>query len=91
MDFDLTDIIKGTVKGTAGWWYVVDGKVTFTTTVAKNKNGWWYVKNGMVDFDYDGIAENKNGVWYIDNGKVDFDYTGEMNVTVSVKDGKVNL
>ena len=91
VDFDLTDIIKGTVKGTTGWWLVEGGKVTFRTTVEKNKNGWWYVKNGMVDFDYDGIAENKNGVWYIDNGKVDFDYTGEMNVTVSVKDGKVNL
>lgn len=91
VDFDLTDIIKGTVKGTTGWWLVEGGKVTFRTTVEKNKNGWWYVKNGKVDFDYDGIAENKNGVWYIDNGKVDFDYTGEMNVTVSVKDGKVNL
>ena len=87
----MTDIIKGTVKGTAGWWYVVGGKVTFTTTVAKNKNGWWYVKNGKVDFDYDGIAENKNGVWYIDDGKVDFDYTGEMDATLTVKDGKVIL
>lgn len=91
VDFDLTDIIKGAVKGTTGWWLVEGGKVTFKTTVAKNKNGWWYVKNGMVDFDYDGIAENKNGVWYIDNGKVDFDYTGEANVTLTVKDGKVNL
>lgn len=91
VDFDLTDIIKGTVKGTTGWWLVEGGKVNFRTTVEKNKNGWWYVKDGMVDFDYDGIAENKNGVWYIDNGKVDFDYSGEKDITVTVKDGKVNL
>lgn len=91
VDFGVSDIVEGTVKGVKAWWHVVKGQVTFDTTVAKNKNGWWYVKDGKVDFDYDGVAENKNGVWYIDNGKVDFDYTGKMNVTVTVKNGKVDL
>ncbi|MCC8151265.1 MAG: Ig-like domain-containing protein, partial [Lachnospiraceae bacterium] len=34
-----------------GWWYIENGKVTFTkNTVAKNKNGWWYVTGGKVQF-----------------------------------------
>ncbi len=66
------DIVQGTVNGIDGWWYIVDGKVTYTTTVAQNKYGWWYVDNGKVNFGYTGFAKNSNGWWYIKDGKVIF-------------------
>ena len=66
------DIIKTTIDGVNGWWHIVDSKVTYDTTVAKNGNGWWYVKDGKVDFNYTGFAKNSNGWWYIENGKVTF-------------------
>ncbi len=60
-------------KNANGWWYIENGKVTFTqNTVAKNKNGWYYVKNGKVDFSYSGFASNSNGKWYVEKGKVRF-------------------
>lgn len=66
------DIIKTIIDGVNGWWHIVDSKVTYDTTVAKNGNGWWYVKDGKVDFNYTGFAKNSNGWWYIENGKVTF-------------------
>ncbi len=72
-DTGLTDVVKGTVDGTSGWWNVINGKVTRAETVAKNSNGWWYIDaNGMVDFSYNGFASNSNGNWYCENGKVTF-------------------
>lgn len=66
------DIIKTTIDGVSGWWHIVDSKVTYDTTVAKNSNGWWYVKDGKVDFNYTGFAQNSNGWWYLEDGKVTF-------------------
>ncbi len=60
-------------RNSSGWWYIEDGKVTFTAnTLAKNKNGWYYVKDSKVDFDYTGFAENDNGKWYVQKGTVTF-------------------
>ncbi len=73
VDTGLTDVVKGTVDGTSGWWNVINGKVTRAETVAKNSSGWWYIDaNGMVDFDYTGFAKNNNGSWYCEKGKVTF-------------------
>ena len=67
-----TDIVKGVVNGENTWWYIKNGTVSFTDTVAKNSLGWWAVKDGKVDFAYTGIASNENGWWRIVNGQVDF-------------------
>ncbi len=77
-----TDVIRGTVNGTTGWWNVVRGKVTPGITVAKNSNGWWYInENGMVDFNYTGFAKNGNGSWYCEDGKVTFKKQGILKDT----------
>ena len=68
----LNDIIYGEADGEYAWWYIEDSEVTYTDTVAMNKNGWWKITDGRVDFDYTGIAMNKNGWWRITDGKVDF-------------------
>ena len=73
---DTTDVIKGTVNGVEAWWYVKNGEVVFTDTVAKNSNGWWRIVNGRVDFDCNSVEKNETGWWYIRGGKVDFTYTG---------------
>ena len=72
--FNVNDVIKDTTGalGKGNWYYVVDSKVTYTNTVAKNANGWWKITNGKVDFNYTGIAKNQNGWWRIVDGKVDF-------------------
>ena len=97
-DDTLTDVIKGTVNGTTGWWYVKNGVVSFTDTVAKNSNGWWRIENGMVNFNFTGYAENSNGWWYIEDGKVQFGVTSIIRGTVDdttgwwyVVDGKVTF
>ena len=69
---NLNDVIKGTVDGKNAWWHVVNGKVTYDDTVAKNSKGWWVIRDGKVDFTYNGFAENKNGWWYCKEGKVQF-------------------
>ena len=92
--YTKNDVIKGTVKGTYGWWHVVGSKVTFDTTVAKNQNGWWYVKNGMVDFSHTGVEKNSNGWWRIEDGKVNFNFTGiasNKNGTWYLDGGKVDF
>ncbi len=92
-----TDVLKGTVNGTSGWWNVVKGKVKPGVTVAKNSNGWWYIdKNGKVDFNANTVAKNENGWWYILGGKVQFGFTGLANYKNSngwwyIKDGKVDF
>ena len=72
VNFDKTDVMKGTVKGENSWWFVKGGKVQFVNSVEKNSNGWWKITNGKVDFNYTGIAKNAYGWWRIVNGKVDF-------------------
>ena len=90
----LTDIIKGTVNGEYAWWYIKNGKVTFTETVAKNKNGWWHVVDGKVDFNSNTVAKNSKGWWVIRDGEVDFDYNGfaqNENGWWYCEDGKVQF
>ncbi len=70
-----TDLIKGTVNGTSGYWNVVKGRVVASATVAKGTvdgtTAWWYVnKKGMVDKSYTGFAMNSSGSWYAESGKV---------------------
>ncbi len=70
-----TDLIKGTVNGTSGYWNVVKGRVVTSATVAKGTvsgtEAWWYVnKKGMVDTTYTGFATNSSGSWYAEDGKV---------------------
>ena len=82
-DITCTDVMKGTVNGEYAWWNVVDGKVTFDDTVAKNSKGWWVIRNGKVDFSYTGFAENKNGWWYCEGGKVQFGVNDIIKGTVN--------
>ncbi len=72
----ITYVIKGTVNGQSGWWNVVNGKVLFKDTVAKNQYGWWRIKNGKVDFNCNSVEKNEYGWWYLKGGKVDFNYRG---------------
>ena len=94
IDTSCTDVMKGTVNGEYAWWYVVNGKVNFVETVAKNHNGWWHIQNGKVNFDSNTIAKNEKGWWVIRNGKVDFGYTGfaeNHNGWWYCKEGKVQF
>ncbi len=76
VDFEMSKVIKGTVKGKTGWWNVKGGKVQFTDSFAENENGWWYCKNGMVDFDKTGVikgtVKDETGWWNVKGGKVQF-------------------
>lgn len=76
VQYGRDDVIKGTVNGVNAWWHVVNGKVLYDTTVAKNSNGWWYIENGKVNFDANTAAQNSNGWWVIQNGKVNFNFQG---------------
>ncbi len=97
VDTSITDVMKGTVNDTSGWWNVIDGKVTPGVTVAKNSNGWWYIdETGMVDFNANTVAKNVNGWWYILGGKVQFGFTGladysNQNGWWYIVDGKVDF
>lgn len=72
----LNSVIKGTVNGTNAWWHVVDGEVTYDTTIAKNSRGWWCIKDGKVDFTDNGFATNSNGTYKLTRGKVTFKENG---------------
>ncbi len=80
-----------------GWWYIENGKVTFTKdTIAKNKNGWYYVKDSKVDFSFTGLADfsNEYGWWYCENGKVTFKkdtIAKNKNGWYYIKDSKVDF
>ena len=98
VQYSTSSVISGTVNGTYGWWHVVEGKVVFDNTVARNSNGWWVIQNGKVNFEYTGYAENSNGWWYCKGGKVQFDTDDVINGTLDgtygwwvVRGGKVNL
>ncbi|MBR1674142.1 MAG: hypothetical protein IJ703_04185 [Eubacterium sp.] len=94
VDFNVNDVIKGSLGSESGWWYVKGGKVSFTDTVAKNSNGWWRIKDGKVDFNFTGLAKNENGWWYCRGGKVDFTATSVVkneNGWWYVKGGKVQF
>ncbi len=97
VDTSITDVMKGIVNDTSGWWNVIDGKVTPGVTVAKNGNGWWYIdETGMVDFNANTVAKNANGWWYILDGKVQFGFTGLANYKNAngwwyIVDGKVDF
>jgi hypothetical protein len=88
-----TDILKGSVNGTSGYWYVKDSRVKFINSVEKNDNGWWVIQNGKVNFDFNGIAKNANGYWYCEAGKVQFIDTVAKNDNGwwAIKNGKVDF
>ena len=88
------DVIKGEVNGVNAWWHVVNSKVTYDNTVAKNNNGWWYIKDGKVDFSHTGVEKNQNGWWSIENGQVNFGFNGiadNQNGTWYLTGGKVDF
>ncbi len=102
IDADRNDVIKDSEKqidDTAGWWYVVGGKVQMDFTGLadyKNSNGWWYIRDGKVDFTVNTVAKNKNGWYYVVDGKVQFGFTGLANYKNEngwwyIKDGKVDF
>ena len=98
VQYSTSSVISGTVNGTYGWWHVVEGKVVFDNTVARNSNGWWVIQNGKVNLTYTGYAENSNGWWYCKGGKVQFDTDDVVNGTVDgtygwwvIQNGKVNF
>ncbi len=87
-------VFKGTVNGESNWWNVVNGKVFFKDTIAKNQYGWWRIKNGRVDFTCNSVEKNENGWFYIKDGKVDFSYTGLAKNSMGwwyCVNGKVNF
>ena len=92
VDKTVTDVIEGEgIKGEKAWWYVKDGKITVTDTVAQNDKGWWYIKGGKVEF-VDAIGQNEHGKWYCKGGKVEFGFDGDITidgVTYTIKGGKV--
>ena len=87
VDTSKKDVIKGTVNGQSGWWYVSGSKVQFTDSVEKNSNGWWDIRNGKVDFNYTGFAKNSNGWWYCEKGKVNFNKKDVIKGTVNGQSG----
>lgn len=61
--------------GTAGWWYVSFGRVSFVTGIVYNPGtygveGYWYVKNGKVDFSYSGKVTYNRKTYTIKKGQV---------------------
>ncbi|SEF56071.1 hypothetical protein SAMN04487934_101577 [Eubacterium ruminantium] len=91
VDTSITSVIRGEVYGEDAWWNVVNGKVEFVDTVARNENGWWYIKNGKVEFT-NTIGENEEGKWYIVDGKVDYSFSGKYEkegIVYTVKEGRV--
>ena len=75
--FERNDVVKGTIRGEEGWYYVLGSEFIPVTTVAKNKDGWWYCKDGKVDFTYWGFGsyldENDKEHWlYCEDGQVTF-------------------
>lgn len=92
--YNKKDVIKGTVNGDYAWWHVIDSKVVFDNTIAKNVNGWWRIENGKVNFNCNSVEKNENGWWYLRGGKVDFGYTGiakNQNGWWRIVNGKVDF
>ena len=86
-DTTKKDVIKGTVNGESGWWFVSGGKVQFVNSVEKNSNGWWVIQKGKVNFNYTGFAKNVNGWWYCEGGKVNFNKKDVLKGTVNGESG----
>ena len=92
VDTTKKDVLKGTVNGESGWWFVSGGKVQFIDSVEKNSSGWWCIQKGKVNFNFTGIAKNSLGSWYCKGGQVQFDYSGKVTFngkTYTIKGGKV--
>ncbi|SEF42956.1 L,D-transpeptidase catalytic domain [Eubacterium ruminantium] len=94
----ITSIVKGTVDGESGWWYVRNGILTRVDIVAKNDNGWFYCKKGKVDFNYKGFGKNSKVWFWCENGRPNFNATGLYMGTVDgvtanwyVEKGKVKF
>ena len=79
-----TYVIKGTVNGTNALWYVKNNVVTYTNTVAKDKNGNYYgIKNGKVDNNFNGFLSDGKEWWHVNKGKVTFTDTGVFKGTIN--------
>ena len=92
--YTRNDVIKAEIEGETAWWHVVNSKVTYDNTVAKNGNGWWYIKDGKVDFTHTGVDKNQNGWWRVENGQVNFSFEGiaeNQNGTWYLTGGKVDF
>ena len=91
-------LVQTTVNGINGWWYMVNGKVSYINTLAQYGNDWWCVHNGMIDFKYTGFEEYDGYYWYCENGHLNFYAEGLKFGIVNgiagwwyVKDGAVNF
>ena len=92
VDTTKKDVLKGTVNGESGWWFISGGKVQFIDSVEKNSSGWWCIQKGKVNFNFTGIAKNSNGSWYCKGGQVQLNYSGKITYngkTYTIKNGKV--
>ena len=79
-----TYVIKGTVNGTNALWYVKNNVVTYTNTVAKDKNGNYYgIINGKVDNNFNGFLSDGKEWWHVNKGKVTFTDTGVFKGTIN--------
>ena len=83
VDTTKKDVLKGTVNGSEGWWFISGGKVQFVDSVEKNSSGWWCIQKGKVNFNYTGFAKNSSGWWYCESGKVNFDKKDVLKGTVN--------
>lgn len=89
---------NGFAQNENGWWYIENGKVTFTKNdvikgTVNGQTGWWFVKGSKVQF-VDSVEKNINGWWKITNGKVDFTYNGVAKNQYgwwAIKNGKVDF
>ncbi len=73
---DLNSVVSGTIDGTTGKWYVLDGVAQLDFTglcdYAAADGSWYYVTEGLVDTACTSVVQNSYGWWYVKDGKVDF-------------------
>ncbi len=73
---DLNSVVSGTINGTEGMWYVLNGKAQLDYTglcdYADENGSWWYVTNGLADTGCNSVEQNDYGWWYVVGGRVDF-------------------
>ncbi|MCF0229921.1 MAG: C40 family peptidase, partial [Parasporobacterium sp.] len=79
---DMNGIVNGTVNGVTADWYVKDGKVDYSTGIAKTADKWSYVKDGKVLTTYNGFVKSSNSYWYFVDGVVDFNLRAIIYGTV---------
>ncbi len=97
------DVVKGTIDGSSGWYYVKNGRyVSDYTGFATNENGSWYIENGKVTFKQNSVIKDTTGAlskgtwYYVVGSKVQTSYTGVANYKNAngwwyIKNGKVDF